>query len=133
MKAITWIIVSTFFLLASCKKEDCTPQAGLHGTWEWEQSVGGIGGWTLTPDSEGYTQKIVIDDIYYAAYQNDSLLFKRQYQTGIDNDLMIGLLDSTYIEVEGYFLMSYHIEDQTLTMAEQCYDCYIHTYKRKQN
>jgi hypothetical protein len=129
MKNYARIIFAVLLVLAACSKDDSIEPPGLTGTWIWHQSIGGFGGWTLTPTTEGYTQKIIMDDIYYSAYRNDSLLFTQKYAT--HQGSTPGLEDSTFLEVEGHFNVVYTIDGEKLILSEQCADCFQHTYQRQ--
>ena len=79
MKILTTLsTIILLFAIASCD-EDCTVPTTVIGEWTWVKSVGGFGGHTITPASEGYTKQLVIDDHFYTEYINDSIDFKTQH------------------------------------------------------
>jgi hypothetical protein len=47
-------------LLAGCSSPVEPPPDSLFGVWEWVRAEGGIGGVTLTPETEGYTLQLRI-------------------------------------------------------------------------
>ncbi len=61
-QAIRWILVAS---LAGCGSTTTEPDLAdqLVGDWSWLDSVGGIAGLTLTPETEGYAQSLT----FYAA------------------------------------------------------------------
>lgn len=118
------------FLFASCKKEQACPKpAGIHGEWEWVQSFGGFGGWTNTPESEGYRIKLVIDDLIYREFKNDSLVFESQYDLVIRPDSVWNT--NTYIEFDAGGAQAFKIKEDTLFLYDLCADCFNHVYKRR--
>ena len=96
------ILLLLLTLAVSCKKEseETCDKSSLKGTWIWEKSVGGFGGWTLTPESENMTQKLVIDDLYFKWYIKDSLAINEQYDFGTSEEGGVGTESKTYIELE---------------------------------
>lgn len=78
------ITVICIFLLAcaGCGKKavKCKSCHPIVGTWSWVESVGGIGGVRLTPESEGYTKTSVFNpDSTFLGYRNDSLMITAEY------------------------------------------------------
>jgi len=78
------ILVISIFLLAcaGCGKK-AVKSVSYHpivGTWSWVESVGGIGGVRLTPESEGYTKTHVYSpDSTFLGFRNDSLMIVAKY------------------------------------------------------
>jgi hypothetical protein len=118
------------FLFAACKKDqDCPKPTGVNGEWEWVQSAGGFGGWTLNPESEGFQIKLVIDDFMYREYKNDSLIFESQYDLEIRPDTFFNT--NTYISFETGGAKAIDIGPDTLRLYDMCADCFDHVYKRR--
>jgi len=46
--------------MACQQEEEIEFSKQIQGVWNWEQSVGGIGGWTLTPKTENYSKTLYI-------------------------------------------------------------------------
>lgn len=120
-------------LAVSCKKEgeENCDKGSLKGTWVWEKSVGGFGGWTLTPESEKTTQKLVIDDLYFKWYIKDSLAINEQYDFSISDEPVFGTESKTYIELENGTRYSIELKENRLSLFEWCFDCYRHDFVRK--
>jgi len=116
-------------LLMSCHKDkDCEQATGIHGEWIWVKSVGGFGGWTQTPESDGVTKKLKIDDFQFEEYLNDSLVFKSAYDLEMRNDTVFGT--NTFIQFENGGEQAILINKTQLQLFDQCADCFSHTYKR---
>jgi hypothetical protein len=50
------------------------------GKWRWVESVGGIGGIRITPESVGYTQTHIFQgDLTFLGYKNDALIITAKY------------------------------------------------------
>ncbi len=47
-------------LLSGCSSPVEPPPDSLFGVWEWVRAEGGIGGVTLTPETEGFTRQLRI-------------------------------------------------------------------------
>jgi hypothetical protein len=91
------LVVMVYCSVSSCNKEKLPPSDSIVGEWRWVKSVGGIGGFTLTPKTEGFTQKWVFNaDSTCKFYHKDTVAIngkfsiKRNYKTsaGETFDLM---------------------------------------------
>lgn len=71
-------------IITACNKGDI-PGAGSNsiiGKWRWVKSVGGIGGFTITPQSSGYTiRNEFYADSSFKRFKNDSLQFSARFRT----------------------------------------------------
>lgn len=129
-KQMLTLVFGMFLLLAACRKERaCEPSSGIQGEWIWTQSVGGIGGWTLTPDSEMMTRMLKIDEFYYEEYANDSLIQRVEYDLDISDEDFFGT--NQYLVLETGTTYAVKAEGSTLELYELCFDCFTHYYKRK--
>lgn len=82
-----FLLVASAILLCSitaCNKGNL-PGPGSNsiiGKWRWVKSVGGIGGFTITPQSSGYTIRNEFSaDSGYKRFQNDALLISGNFRT----------------------------------------------------
>lgn len=132
-----FVSIYFFILLVAmsigCDKETHCPESnnGLKGEWTWVESMGGIGGWTLTPESQNVTIKLVIDEETFSEFVNDSIIFKSTYTLGISEGELIGTTEKTYIQYEPRNQQAILINGSELELIDQCYDCYSHRYMRK--
>jgi hypothetical protein len=123
-KRFLFLTCLAFVLFTSCNK-DCIKPTGIEGEWIWTKSIGGIGGWTLTPESEGMTKKLIIDPRYYREFVNDTLLFQVQYDLVTRNSVM-------YIDFENGISYIIEVESRNLSLTEYLWsDGYTHAYLRK--
>ncbi|BAU52804.1 hypothetical protein [Mucilaginibacter gotjawali] len=81
MRTFVSMVLALIILTAvSCKKSTQLPSNALIGKWRWVRSVGGIGGFTYTPQSTGNNFR---DEFYadstYKRFENDSLLIQGSY------------------------------------------------------
>ncbi|MCB0521972.1 MAG: hypothetical protein KDD27_23720 [Saprospiraceae bacterium] len=134
MKIIRTNLIFTFILiliLLGCKKDDeCFKAIGINGEWIWVESVGGFGGWTLTPESESITKKLIIDDFFYKEFVNDSLVLETEYELGISEETLLGTEERTFIKFDSGGEQAIIIEDSELELIDQCFDCFNHRYRR---
>ncbi|HEY8783554.1 MAG TPA: hypothetical protein VIM16_18150 [Mucilaginibacter sp.] len=77
---ILTIAAFVVFGISSCKKERQHPSQSIMGKWRWVKSVGGIGGFTLTPQSIGNNFR---DEFYpdstYKRFENNTLLIQGDF------------------------------------------------------
>lgn len=128
-----YFFIFLVLVTVGCNKEnDCLHGSNdLKGEWTWVESVGGIGGWTLTPESQNVTKKLVIDDVTFSEFVNDSLIFKSTYTLGISEKELLGTTEKTYIRYQSGNPQAILINEADLELIDQCYDCYSHRYRRK--
>ncbi len=130
LKQTSLLLLLGVYFLSSCKEErSCMPSKGLQGQWIWIKSVGGIGGWTETPESEGYSQKLVIDDYYYQEYRDGSLTLSSQYDSGISDVPLFGTEERTYITVDSIGQRAFVLNGNELQIIDACFDCFTHYYR----
>jgi len=72
----------------------------------------------------------VIDDFLYKEFINDSLVLETQYELGISNEPLLGTEEKTFIKFDSGRELAVIIGAIHLELIDQCYDCYIHRYKR---
>ncbi len=134
MKAIRINLIFSIILaivLFGCKKEEESIKiTGLEGEWIWIESIGGIGGWTLTPESENMTKKLIIEDFVYKQFVNDSLVLEAGYEVGISEEPLLGSEEKTFIRFDSGIKQAVIISGSELELIEQCYDCFSHRYSR---
>jgi hypothetical protein len=124
------LVLGGFLVLAACRKETaCEQPTGIQGEWIWTKSVGGFGGWTLTPESEMMTQTLKIDDLFYEEYVNDSLILRVEYDLDARNEDFFGT--NQYLVLECGTEYAFKVSDSTLELYELCFDCFTHYYERK--
>lgn len=135
MKTHLYYLAFLLFLpLLSCQKEDeqdFTKQ--IQGVWNWEKSVGGIGGWTLTPQTEHYNRTLYISSNTIKEYIDDKLQFSTTYELKINTDSTAWKC-CYYLEFpNGIPNQSIWIEDQQLMLYDWISDGFSHSYRRKLN
>jgi hypothetical protein len=85
MKRIVLIFIAALVcsISACTKNDDSGPgNPSIVGKWRWVKSVGGIGGTTVTPKTDGYTYRFEFGaDSVFKDYQNDKLLLQSNYHT----------------------------------------------------
>jgi hypothetical protein len=76
-----------FAALVLCSVSSCNKNGSpgpistqITGSWRWVKSVGGIGGFTLTPQTEGFKQTQVYEaDSSFKLYKNDTPLVSGKF------------------------------------------------------
>ena len=112
--------------LLSCNDEYYS-ETEINGEWKWEKS---IGGWSaLTPKSEGYCKKLIIDDLFYSEYKNDELVRKFRYELQISKDSTLLSNEWSILRFDSGEEMGVRIIDNELLLSDYCIDCYVHYYK----
>jgi hypothetical protein len=116
-----------------CGKKSATPDFShpVVGEWSWVESVGGIAGVRLTPQSEGYTKKQVFRrDTTFLEYRNDSLIFSAKYS--ISKKVVWNSDTAEVLEIEGFSIeqiIGFQGND-SLELTEHCIDCFEHLFIR---
>jgi len=121
------LLMLMFVALSSCKDDIESNDLRIIGQWDWIQSVGGFGGWTLTPETEGETKSLKITDTTFSNYSGDSLVFQSRYSYRYDT--LFGYPE--YLEFENGGAIGVNFSESRLELIEMCFDCYIHYYERQ--
>ena len=129
MKIISILSIFVVVVAMTSCDEDCTVPTTVIGEWTWVKSVGGFAGHTITPESEGYTKQLVIDDHFYTEYIDDSIDFNTQYDLRVQQDSVFETPYVIWFDLGG--MVAYKYEGDQLEIIEVCADCYSHFYSRK--
>ena len=133
MKALICILIPILGLINyHCEKEKSKDSsADIFGKWIWIKSCGGFAGGCQTPKSTG--RKIVIEftkDSVYREYKNDTLLiettFTVKYGKTIYSQNLAQLIERKNMMLESFSFVT----GDTLTLNDECFDCYGSTYVR---
>lgn len=124
-------IVRTLYILTHL--QDSAPDtvfvSKLIGSWEWIQSTGGFAGRTITPETEGYTRTVHFrSDWTYKEERNDTTILETTYR--LDQDSVGGTIVHTLQIDNGIPSEITNLTDSTLSLDEQCIDCFGHSYRR---
>lgn len=125
------LLIILCFILLSCQSTDDEVLRELTGEWQWIESQGGLAGWTLTPMTEGYHQSLIINDIVFQMYQDDSLTVESSYILDTYNYPLFDNGDSTIIQLDNNMTWGITWEADSLYLLDLCTDCYLHTYLRR--
>jgi hypothetical protein len=116
-------------LVLSCDSK-ITPSNDMLGTWTWVKSVGGFAGQVNTPASSGDQITIEFSKNRYKKYVNgtmeDDLKYSIKLEKSIFNDENIEV-----ITFSNGWKQSYSINDSSLFLSDECYDCFLHEYTRE--
>lgn len=126
----TIIITCTLLFLTSCSLLPGQNDTKLNGSWNWVSSQGGFAGHTLTPESEGYSQKLIFHkDQTYTIKRDGELHEQGTYEISIIEYDEENRLAIQYDSKEFYYAVITELTD-TLRLRENCADCYSHIYVR---
>ena len=120
-------LLTGFIFIAACTEDINSNEVLILGKWNWIESIGGFGGWTLTPESEGYTQLLKITNTHFSHYVGDSLVFESDYSYRFDT--LYG--QPEYLEFKSGGAIAIQFSHKRLELIESCDDCYVHYFERK--
>jgi len=117
----------------SCEKNSVAVLQNLEGEWQWISTCGGLYPDCNTPESTGYSIRIVYSaDSYYSYYQNDTLKLKVKYNTYLSksqdgkNSQVVDLITFDINPAAFY----YSISSDTLSLFNGYPDGLVSIYKR---
>jgi len=129
-RILTFLSIALLFMSCSILSSNShSPQ--IVGQWEWVRSSGGIMGETKTPDSTGVPERHLNFNVdqSFSFYRADTLVQKGRFSLNEKGeDLII-----SYHTADNHFFMDQRLTFQgndTLILADECYDCYINMYVR---
>ena len=74
------LIAFTLCSASSCNKDKLPASTSIVGQWRWVKSVGGIGGFTTTPQSAGFTQRYQFnDDSTFRFFRKDTVAMQGKF------------------------------------------------------
>jgi len=127
-RSLTILLIIVLFL--SCqKRKDCDSNSTtIIGTWNWQKSVGGLGGGTNTPETTGEKITILITaDSIYKEYLNNSLITESKFVSTLDTSINL-----PYLNFNGMMDLTYQLVDcNNLILTDRAADGYTNYYKRK--
>jgi hypothetical protein len=125
-------------LACSCSKDTISSadrDGSYYGTWNWLRSFGGFAGGEIAPESVGYSVVVVLSsDGTYEYFENGALKYKTRFtirKEGHGNcqdsvDVIVYDPPAPYHWNQTISLVNV----DTLVLADQCMDCYVHIYVR---
>jgi hypothetical protein len=129
MKYILALIIA--FGSLSCSKTTVAADS-LEGTWNWEQSTGGIAGMTIKASEVDSKQMIFKVGNGFEFYQNGKLIVKTTYN--IETRQSIYSQDKVPQLVfpnDDFMRMSFRFIDGKLDLGDEAHDGFSHSYARK--
>lgn len=121
----------TLFLIG-CSQLPTNNANDLTGTWNWVSSQGGFVGHTLTPESEGYRQKLIFYGDHSYTITKDGVPQKQgKYKIIMSKYDSSKKLAIQYDSLEAFQSIILELTD-TLHLRENCSDCYSHIYVRNE-
>lgn len=124
---LLFAISATLLLTAAPSLAQCPDF--LIDTWEWEYSVGGIAGWTLTPESVGYTVQLEFLASGTVLYFEDQVLQQvYSYEIACSSPVS-GMVTYSPPSWPAAFAYTEVLPDGLrLHLDDQCIDCYNSRY-----
>jgi len=131
-KLIWAVVIFGVLFYPGCKKLESSKFNQLYYTWEWVQSIGGVGGELRTPTSEGYTQSIDFEENgSYTIYRNNLVFRSGTYTiTSAVSSLDQQEYDMVVFDDGTPPQAITQLSDHELTLREDCLDCFTHSYRR---
>ena len=135
MKKHLYCLTCLFFLpLLSCQKEDEQDfTKKIQGVWNWEKSIGGFGGWTLTPKTENYSKTLYIGTNTIKEFKDNKLLYTTNSILEKNKDTITQNCNYYLNTFNGPPFQSIRIDDQYLIFTDGWGDGYCYYYRRKFN
>lgn len=100
------------------------------GEWQWEESVGGIGGWTIHSDSVDFSESITINQSNELFWYRDGELIQKYAISDVSEDMDGELLLRPVLEGSSMEKVINGFQNGRLVIGDTCYDCYIYYFKR---
>lgn len=131
-KIVTWILL--FFIIGTgCAKDDISDkicnETGIQGEWLWIKTEGGVSGALITPENAGYNKTLVIDDVVWREYLNDSLIKESQYIFVIDSN---SIFSKGWIEFDNLSGLFATVVNCNLRLTCGFDDCFVSLYEKKE-
>ncbi len=137
--------VALAVLLTACSDPVAPDTAKwVFGSWLWVESTGGIAGITITPDTVGYGQQLVLTSdgelsLYRTGLPGGRALVKRTgfHVTHEENGDVLHTDEPVFAVRDLKLLEPFYSANITtrpsndlLALGEDCADCFVHTFTR---
>ena len=140
-----FVFLLVMLLTWGCKQDEL--HHPIVGEWRWVSSTGGIAGWTLKPKNNDEHILHFTEDGIFDVYTNSVLFYSGSYRlTGTESiysgSQELSLVIDRFVRHKKdtvnyypYFPMNGTIirkfSNKELELADNCYDCYGHSFLRK--
>ena len=114
----------------SCDSPDGPDPNPIVGTWLWDQSCGGIGGWCYYADSVEYSQYLRFGPLTYTMYRDDSILHSGTYRITRERIRPGDTVEVLTLQHSDIYMIISKLTEDSLHLSDDCFDCYFHVYHR---
>ena len=123
-------IALTLCSASTCNKDKLPASTSIMGQWRWVKSVGGIGGFTSTPQRSGFAQRYQFnDDSTFRFYRKDTVAMQGKFS--IVRNYKYGNSTIDVLKTGSSFDQSLLIRNDTLFLYDiSISDGYSSTYVR---
>ena len=116
--------------ILSCSDKNLTP-LDIKGEWKWVETIqSGIVAIYISPKSEGYSKKLIIDEFTYSEYTDNELVLKTGYELEITGDSTLVSEEWSIIRLDSGEEACVRIFETGLQFKRRTYDSYLEFYKR---
>lgn len=124
MKKLIYLKLTVLLIGCSALQQK---QDGYNGTWLLKQQSGGIAGMTIKPEKE---TKLIIKQDKIKRFVDGKLLSEEPFKT-IKAQVIHSQELQDVIVSNKLLKEAISVKGDTLTITQQCYDCYTFIYVRK--
>lgn len=130
LKLISCLLVIVILSACSILESDSN-SSQIIGEWEWLYSTGGFTGETITPDSADVPNRHFVfrSNFTFSFFRADTFVTSGKYSFRKKDDETVISYDSGKENLFSNQRVQFQGND-TLILADECYDCYINYYTR---
>ncbi len=129
MKLKSSLFILCLCLITGCSTSKDTVEDQLDGSWNWIGSSGGIDGRTETPETTGRIMELRFSKNILKKFNNGVLIQELPYNIQLKESIIFGEPRKMLIYKE-QSKQSFIVKRDTLTIFNECYDCFVSKYKR---
>lgn len=132
MRLKSCYFIFCLILFTACSATQESGNESLYGTWNWIGSSGGIDGRTETPETTGRTMALQFSKNVLKKYNNGNLIQELPFSIQVRESIIDGAPRKMLI-YEEQSKQSFNLSNDTLTLFDECYDCFVSRYIRSTN
>lgn len=110
----------------------CGGSEELLGTYNWQETAGGISGKVENAENTSKIPALVITKDSIKEYENGILMGARAYRLKTQKSIRTGKNERMIIYEDGSIPHSFELQGPELILYEECYDCYEYRYIKQQ-